>query len=72
MRRFAPSLLGSLFNGQSRLARLPVGVLRELVLCYSQWRRSRDVMSRLDENGAAGQLHTHQTLRANTIQTRST
>lgn len=33
---------------------LPIRVIQQLVRCYGDWRRSRDVISRLDESGGGG------------------
>lgn len=54
-RRIASLTLRSLLTESAPMRGLPIRVIQQLVRCYGDWRRSRDVISRLDESGSGAQ-----------------
>jgi hypothetical protein len=53
MRKSATRSLRSLLTASEPIRRLPVGVVRQLVGYYGDWRRSRDIMNNVDEAAAS-------------------
>ena len=54
-RRIASLTLRSLLTETTPMRGLPSRVIQQLVRYYGDWRRSRDLISRLDESAAAAQ-----------------
>jgi len=48
--------LRSLLTEADPIGRLPVGVVRQLVGYYGDWRRSRDILNNADEAGVSSRL----------------